>query len=380
MFPASDRFRSRIGKANRWVNEVTWSNGGEWAPVPFVSGTVTRSLTSQVHWTCNLSLADAPRGLNGIQAFNTRMRIRHGIQFASGDVEWLPFGTFRVMTANTSRQSPVTTVTGESYESFLIAAEMQRPIKFRAGNADALLRALVGGTFDEDHILWTIPVAHLKNEPIPSVLVDGSRWALIDGDGSEQSRAISDALGVRIIADAYGGLIVIPVPTLQDAAVGEIEAGKLIDSTTSLTNAGVANTVVAKGASTDGSKVVGPVTVRDNNPASPTYWARPITDGGFGTATFRLTNPLLTTEERLVKAASAKLAQLVGLRQQVAFDGVHNPLTEPGDVWIHDGQLVILDSVTYDLTGRTALQADTRAQATTLDGSVWDLPSTEGGQ
>lgn len=380
---APRRFEDHIGApAVRWVNEVKWSNDGiEWHDARLVSGSVTRSFADKVHWQASLELAGA-----GVRAFwdsinpiSTRIRIRHGIEFAPGDRELINFGLYQVTEAEDSTDSPTTTVSASSFESFLIASELGRPTRFDAGTSDAMIRQACASVFGGSvSVRWDDRVADKSGTAMPPVMLDTTRWDLIDGDSKTDS--VAGALGVRVIADADGGLIVVPVPTLQDAPVGEIRRGRgglLIRKGRQLTQDGVYNEVIASGSSVDGLSV-GPVRVRDTDPNSATYYSRPIIEGGFGPRPFVYTSSLLTSESACTNAARAKLAELIGQRQQVTFDGLHNPLTEPGDVWLVDGDRVILDSVTYDLKG-APLQADTRAQATNSDGSVWDLPDTDDG-
>jgi len=372
----SARFKAHIGQTAQWVTEVTWTNDGiTWLPAALIDGSVTRSLSDSVHWKASLTLGGVDAGWAAIQPLNTRLRIRHGLQFAPGDVELFNFGLYRVTEANQDDLpgSPVE-VEAESYESFVIGAELERPTQFAAGPAsariDQAVRAILG---DSTSIAWDARLADKSDTPVPAVMIDSNRWDVVDGDGSATS--VAGALGARVAADSDGGLLVLPVPTLQDEPVGEIALGPgglLVSSGKQLTADGVANEVVVTGASVDGLSI-GPVIVRDDDPTSATYYARPVSRGGFGRVVYRYTNALLGSTAACVDTAQAKLAERVGLRQQVTFSSGHNPLVEPGDVWLVNGTRVILDSVTYSLSGG-ALEADTRAQAALEDGSLWDVP------
>jgi len=374
----SPRFRDYIGQAVQVVSTVEWTNdGAEWHAADLVSGSVTRSLSSSTHWTTSLTLLGCSADWSSINPLNTRIRIRHGFQYAPGDIELLNFGVYRVTSAEQDDNGGPVSVEGESYESFVIQANLERPTTYRAASANEMLRQVVGPVlgFDPSLITWDPRILDKRDTPIPPVLLESARWDLVDGDSSsgEGSVSVAAAVGARVIADADGGLLVVPVPTLQDPPVGSLEAGGLlVSSSRALTADGVANVVIGTGATLDGV-MVGPVIVKDTDRESPTYWARPITAGGFGEAIYELSSSVITDVNALTAACRAALAQRIGLRQQVTFEGVHNPLTEPGDVWLVAGTRVILDSVTYDLTGAD-LQADTRAQAALSDGTVWDVP------
>jgi hypothetical protein len=373
----SERFKARLGaQATQWANEILWTNDGRtWQTARLVEGTVTRSLSDSVHWKASLTLAGVSADWSSINPLNTRLRLRHGIQFARGDVELLSFGLYRVTSASQGDlPGSVVEVEAESYESFLVGAELERPTTYPATTAgDALRRAAEPVLGDATSISWDPRIEAKSDTSVPEVMIDTTPWDYIDGDGS--STSVAAAIGARVIADADGGLLVIPTPTLQNDPVVEVKRGRgglLVSRSTELTADGVANTVIVTGASVDGLSV-GPVIVRDTDPESPTYYARPISQGGFGPVVYRYTSSLLLTEAQCAEAGRAKLAERIGLRQQVTFDSGHNPLIEPGDVLVVDGVRVILDSVTYSLTGSN-LQADTRAQMALEDGSVWDVP------
>jgi len=209
------------------------------------------------------------------------------------------------------------------------------------------------------------------------VMVEQERWDLIDGQ--ESSGSIAAAIGGRVIADADGGFVVIPVPTLEDAAVADIDpgpGGMLVNSTTELSADDVFNTVVADGSSVEGVAVR--AIVEDKDPLSPTYVYRPVSQGGFGRAVYFYSSPLLDTRAKAYDAARAKLAERLGMRQQVTLDQPHWPLFEPGDVVRVNGAAVILDSVTYDLLGGP-LQAETRTQRATFAGDFWSEPDETDG-
>lgn len=368
MLNASPRFKQSLGGAVRFVTSVEYSNGAEWVPLRLHSGSVTRSYTSTVHWSMQLSVSGAEVALDQLQAFNTRVRIRHGIAFGPGDVELLPFGLYVVTGVSESLSDETVDIQGVSYEHFLINATYTRPRTYRSDSAAYVLGSIVGEVLPESRITWAEGVD--GSTLLPEIVAERERWGLIDG--SSQSQSIANAVGGRVIADAFGNFEVVPVPTLQDQEVWRLGSGHmLINHTRELNSADVFNSVVVTGASVEGL-TVGPVVVEDNDPLSPTYVRRPITAGGFGRKPFFYESQLLTSLEQCEKTAKALLAQRLGARQQVSFDSLHNPLLEPGDVIVAKEHRVILDSVTYDLSG-APLQATTRTTATRLMGDVTEV-------
>ena len=369
---ASVRFQDSIGRSGRWVNDIQWSNDGvTWSPAQLVSGTVTRSLSDQIHWTASLDLVSGPVSLSTINPYSTRVTIRHGRWFGPNDVELLQFGRYRVSETTYDNESGILSVELSSYESFVIDAKFLKPTNINDGSADAVLKYCLNGVFGNVSLYWDPRIAAKRLTPIPGALIDQDRWNVIDGDDNSVAATIAG----RVIADESGGFKVIPVPTLQDDPAAVFNTGELLISReTEQTTEDVANIVVATGASVDGV-TIGPVFLRDDDPKSVTFVDRPINSGGFGQIPYFFTSSTIGSEAPLIEAGRAKLAQLLGLKQSVSWSGTHNPLIEPGDVVLIDGARVILDSVTYDLTGEP-LSAETRTQSTDLLGAVWEV-STE---
>lgn len=371
MRTASARLVDSIGKSGRWVTEVLWSNDGKvWQPAQLVSGTITRSLSDQIHWSASLELAAVDASVAGINPYSTRVKVRHGRWFGPNDTELLQFGVFRVTETAYDKVAKTLSIDLSSFESFVIDSKFLKPARVNDGSADAVLRYVLTGVFGSSvSLFWDERIADKAVTAIPGSLVDQDRWNVVDGDDNSVAAAVAG----RVIADESGGFKVIPVPTLQDDPVGEIKSGPgglLISHESNQSLEDVANVVVATGSSVDGV-TIGPVIIRDNDTTSVTYVNRPIVNGGFGQIPYFFTSSLITSETPLVDAAKAKLAQRLGLKQQVSWSGVHNPLIEPGDVLLVDGDRVILDAVTYDLTGQP-LSAETRTQSANLLGQVWE--------
>lgn len=380
MRDVSQRWKDSIGSVNRWATEVEWSNdnfaytGGT---ARLESGSVTQDSTAQVRWTCSLVLHDAPFGKDGINPFTTRIRIRHGLAYSRTQSELLSLGAYKVMTTSRSRAENGLTITGDSYERFLLNARLRKPWKAPAGSAESRLDRLIHSV----KVLASAPIVWdgVASVWLPSTLIERDRWDAIDG--STGSTSIARTVGGRIFADPQGAFVVRPVPSLEDPTSWAAQAGPggvLVNSTEELTNENTYNEVIANGESTDGeTPAVGPGISADTDPLSLTF-----IDGEFGEKTYFYTSQLLTTLTQCKKTAASMLAPLLGLRQQITFDSLHDPSKEAGDVGLVTGvdgqdERVILDSVTYDLLGGP-LQANTRTTQTRLAGDQAEAPDDTG--
>jgi len=370
MLEASQRFHDQIGTSTRWVTVIEYTNdGATWEALAMTAGTVVRSLSQQIHWTCDVTVTQN----DNVNSTNTRVRIRHGIAYAPGDLELIDFGYYRVASVTPDRQSGTMAIHGESYESFVIRHRLGAPKRYVPNSAQGMLDLIISEVFYEPLMArWrdgTTPTMH-----VPAIQAERERWELVDGKSSSPS--IANAAGARIIADASGGFVVIAVPTLADEPVFEVrsgEGGVLVASAVDQTSEGVANMMVVRGESTEGV-VTATARVADDDPDSPTYFRRKPTAGGFGTVPMFYTSPMIITYAQAERTAKAMLAQRLGVQQTITFDSLHFPLLEPGDVVLirspYDAPMrAILDAVTYSLRGGP-MSADTRTTRSSAAGQV----------
>lgn len=374
MRQVSRRFTALIPSANRWVTACEWTNDGRtWRPADVVAqgSTVTASSTSQVRWSCGLNLIGVPIGADGINGYNTQIRLRHGMD---GE-PLLPFGVYKVTGAKRSSGSPLSlAVTGSSFETYLIRARFTSSRTFRKQSGRQLVTQLITEVLPSAQIAWNVDDAQ-----VPRIIEPRERWALIDGD--RDATSVARSLAARIHTTPEGNWVADPVPSLTDAPVWTAAVGAdgvLISADEELADDGVYNVMVVSGQSTSTAfPPFKPGVAQDLDPLSPTYVGRPVEQGGFGSRPRFYTSQLITSSKQAQTAAQAMLAGYLGQRQKVAFAQLHNPAIEPGDVGIvsaTDGdRRVLLDSVTYALDG-SPLQAETRTTASTLAGSVGEAP------
>lgn len=377
MLNATERFRKQIGTPTRWATVVEYTNDGvTWAPLQLQDGTVTRSLSQQIHWQCDITARED----QGVNCTNTRLRIKHGIVYAPGDVELIPFGYYRVSSVVPDPDTKTMTIRGESYESFIIRHRLGSPKRYRSDSAEGTLNLIIREVFYEDLFARWLPGVD-KNTHLPAIQAERDRWALVDGKADDPS--IANAVGGRVIADPSGGFIVMPVPTLADAPVFTVAAGNggvLISRAVTQTTDGVANMMCVRGESTEGI-VTATARVADDDPNSPTYFRRKPSEGGFGTVPMFYASPLLTTYAQAERTGKAMLAQRLGLQLSITFESLHHPLLEPGDVVLIEtpgepALRAILDAVTYSLRGGP-LQTETRTTRSSLAGQVVTISDTD---
>lgn len=366
-----------------WVPRVEWSSDGrQWSAATYIDGDVTASATSQVRWSCTLTIAaEAPGGTSGITPYGTLVRVWTGIVL-DGSPEWVPLGEYRVVTLSRDRAAGTLTVTCESLESRVIDDRFLVPRTYPAGrSAVALIREL---------ILESVPTAQVsvagdvEDVAAARIVEERDRWAVIDGRNDAPS--LARALGAVVHCTRSGAFIISPPGALTDDpvwTVDEGDGGLLITAGEELSRDGVFNVVVARGATDEtddeGNPIppVGPAIAADTDPTSPTF-----VDGPFGRVPRFYTSPHLKQLWQCNRAAQRMLGQQLGLRKTLSFTAAAHPGLDVSDtvtVRTSSGDLErhVVDSITYPLAGGQ-MQVSTRATSTRLAGELVLAPEQAG--
>lgn len=380
MRAVSQRWREMVAGVTRWQTVVEWSNDGgrTWWPTRYLGGgQVTAAATSQIRWSCDVTIDGAGLGRNGINPYTTRLRILHGM---AGE-PLLPMGRYKVTDAGwSSDYDQAIKIAGSSYEVYVQRARFLRPRTIQPGPARRVLEDLIREVLPDAQISWRGIDPGLQ---VGRIEEPRDRWGIIDGSSS--STSIARALGARVYAGPAGEWIVAPVPTLEDRPVWEAAegvGGVLLTHGEELTDESVYNVVVVNGVSDDGeTPPFAPGIAADQDPLSLTYIGRSPDEGGFGECPRFYASPLIRSTVQAQQAAQGMLAPYLGLKQQVSFTQLHDPSIEPGDVGIvhtrKGPRRVIPDSITYSLDG-APMTFETRTTATRLAGGQIDAPSGSG--
>lgn len=385
----SARFVDQLGASGtpQWVTAVDWSNNGgaDWEPCEFRSGTAECAQTQQWRWSSSITVAEAPYGRGGINPFQTRYRIRRGIRHAPQEQpEMIGLGVYSAISVNrTSERSDEISMTGRSFEHYLIESRLYRPRTIRANSARVVAEQLIREVLPAAIIDWDATLDQFMI--LPQLVSIEDRWNTLAGD--REARSIMQALAARLYTDGDGTWLVRPVRTLQDDAQWTITDGLdgvRLSAEEGLTSEGVYNVEVVTGTPGGGS-VIGPGIARDTDESSLTYVGRSPDEGGFGErAGPEYQSQMVTSMAQANRVAQSRLAAKLGLRRSLSFGMLHNPLMRAGDVGLVKGlddrlDKVILDSVPFDLSSTPGpMVCQTRTTQTRLAGDITDLPSLDG--
>lgn len=375
----------------QWVTEVWWSNDGgrTWTEAQFDAGSCTNSQSSQIRWTSSITISEAPFGIDGINSYHTRFKIKRGIRYSPYEKpELVGMGLYRCKASRRSTtEKGQIELTGESFESYIQRARYVEPRTIRAASARDMIEnprleygkraGLITQVLRDAQFDWHPSID--QEMVIPQLVAVTDRWATIAG--SRDSKSIEQALAARIFTNGDGIWLVRPVPSLQDAPAWVIDedpvTGVSLGAAEELTSDGVYNVEVVTG--TANGTMIGPGIAKDTDPTSPTYVGKAIDDGGFGEiAAPEYQSQMITSKVQCENVARARLANRLGLRRSFSFGMLHDPTKRAGQVGVVRGfdldNKIILDAISFDLGDEPGpMQCQTRTQQTRLAGDLTEI-------
>jgi hypothetical protein len=255
--------------------------------------------------------------------YGNELRLWRGVDFQDGtDPEYVPIGTF-VMT-KVEGDYPTLTVTGKDRMFLVQEARPESALKINRG--------LVYSDVLEDLLRdrlppWVDLEIAPSDETTPTLLYDMAE------DMAEKCHEMAQSLGHMLYMDPMGVGRTVPEPEVEDAMIVatyvEEEGGRLLKVRKVLDTEQTKNVVVATGDSTDAGGVRG--VAYDDNPRSPTYAGEPGQPSKFGRRPYFHTSPLYTSAGMAASGARTILQRVIGLGQELTFEGLPNPAHEAGD-------------------------------------------------
>lgn len=379
---ASKRFEDAMDKSNRWVVDIQYTNDGtNWLPLQYISGTVTRDMTQQVHWQADITCVLD----DNLDNWNSRIQIKYGLWYSRYEQELLPFGYYIVNdTINYDRQAKTMELSLCSIEQLIIDETFDTPTTIATNSADGMIKDVLDdifSTYEYDPVsqaniavpayalAWDEATGQKMYTPMPSIPGATSRWDVIDGQ--EDSPSVAKAVSCRFIADADGcAFTMLPIPQVTDAPVMEINTGEaLVTRQDSFDNSNIYNKIIASGQNVNGT-TFGPIILTDQNPLSPTQYSQGLATSGRN-RTLTYTSPMITSAVQLQELAQTQLGMHVGAALSVTFTSTNRMLLVPGDTISIDGSNLLIDAIEYDLTG--SISCTVRAQTKDLSGILIDV-------
>lgn len=344
-WPVSEDYQTVIAGPHRVQRVADVIVGGTVAyrDLPVTGGRITVDSRQRVRRQCSLTItptlpigAYEVRGalattLTGIDATHPlrwtgpEIRIRHGVTFPDGLVEWIPAGVFRIDSGMGSllEDQPVQ-ATGASRESWLIDDNRDGGTYTTTGGlATSLIRARILATAADAQVL----ISTRRDRVVPaSSADDADAWATVE--------RLARSIGAVAYCDADGRFIVTDQPSKDSQPVALLKPGA--DGTLVSAHGGGSRTDVVTGVSVTGATPTGasaPVwaVAYNDDVTSPTRRGDP-SAGMFGWRVLQMTDGSLTSPDDCHRMAVAELAKRSGVATGVDLTAVPMPHLEALDV------------------------------------------------
>lgn len=345
-WPVSEDYQTVIAGPHQVQRVADVIVGGvvTYRDLPVTGGTITVDSRQRVRRQCSLTITPTlPIGtyevrgalatnLNGIDGTHPlrwtgpEIRVRHGVVFPNGLVEWVPVGVFRIDGGMGSllQDQPVQ-VTGASRESWLIDDNRDGGTYTTTGGlATSLIRTRILATAANAEVL----ISTRRDRVVPaSSADDADAWATVE--------RLARSIGAVAYADADGRFIVTDQPSKETAEpVALLKPGT--DGTLVSAHGGGSRADVVTGVSVTGATPTGataPVwaAAYNDDSTSPTRRGDP-SAGLFGWKVLQMADSSLTSEDDCRRMAVAELAKRSGVAAGVDLTAVPMPHLEALDV------------------------------------------------
>lgn len=322
-----------------------------------VDGAVSASLTSRVTRTLDMTVRPelfpaAPTDL--MSPYASVLRISSGIGYPDGSREIFPIFTGRVVDVDRTGDGGVQ-ITGEDLAADVIGFEFEQPQASLAGSPIPLeIRRL---------ILQALPSATFGTDDVPSGEVPVLIW---DTDRGKALDELAEAVTGRWYALGDGSFVTRRYPYTTGTPVASLvdeSGGLVVTASRSVTRAGTANSITVVSERMDGTDPVR-VTVRDNDPASPTQFG-----GLYGRVSKVINVQTPLTQADAQQLAIEQLAAHTALVEQWSLSLVPDHTLEPGDTidvsYRQVSSTQVLDRLVYPL-GLSQMSAQTRASVSPI--------------
>lgn len=373
VYGVSGGFLAALASSNmQSVVQVTTSTGVE---LTVVGGSVSMDSTRDIGRTCQLEISpnetlDADAIFNLVRQPGLEITVRRGLTYDVLDIETgrtvpttelVPLGVFSTDSAEQSKSKQATVRWDGSDRSKKISRNrFLDPYQIEAGTSLA-----AAGTALLHSRLATVAVdfSNVTDTVGANIVFEAGA----NSDPWKAARNLFSDYGYDLRFDGLGvaRAVTIPDPATMDTDFdfGDGDTSLVLDGNAKASLDGVYNGVIATG---EGTSVETPVRaeVWDTDPSSPTYYL-----SGFGRVPYFFSSPLLTTQDRAVKAATTLLAKVKGRFQKLAWPSIVNAALEPLDIvtvtyWGKTTKCVI-DSLTVPLSPSESMSANARETSIT---------------
>ncbi len=296
-----------------------------------------------------------------LSPYDAEIKPWRGVVLPSGRVEMVPHGVFRITNSVVSDGPRGITIDLTGLDrSVVYQTNFPGPVTISAGtpveDAIELLLARVNAGFSWQPWITGFTVGPLLYD------ADDQAW--------DSALTLSESVGGWLHHDRDGA----PVLEPYGSSATSVSQGFLITKVSRDEDSDeIHNSVVMESADTGAGLIS--VTVRDDDPNSPTYVGGPM-----GERQLTVVNPHLGTVGQAEQAATARLVQELGRSQTVSFSCVPDPQADVGDAYtVHQPKVgvvqrrVVLASIDISLDVESEMTVVARRSVVAPDGSLVPL-------
>ncbi len=339
VYPASDAFIQALSHSHRMVADVLLLRGGDVTTVPFVGGTVTATYNAQVGRTATVIMEHNWYEVLGLTSLTDVVMIRTGIP----SYEMVPLITGRIDAIEDDPTTGLVTLSVVDRAADVIRALFEIPWQVTAGHSSTAVMTQMIQDVDPGFAVAVGPGV-VDHETVGSVYEEDRGGALDEIARGFNAIWLATRTGSFLIAsNPYQGAAVDSGIIVRNGASGTIR-----EATNTVSRQAVTNSVTVVSEPTTSGLAPIRVTVRDDDPGSPTFWGGP-----FGKQNCVIRNDTLTTTAQVGAYADRILRQSLAMVHSWHITTPHFPLLDPLDVFttVYDGaeQLQVVVSIDYPL-------------------------------
>ncbi len=353
VYPASDALIQALSHSHRMVADVLLIRGGDITAVPFVGGTVSATYSAQVGRTGTVIMERGYYEALTISTLTDVVMIRTGIP----GIEMVPLMTGRVDSIQNDHTSGVVTLSILDRAADVVRALFETPWSVNEGQSTIAVMTQMIQDVNPD---FTVTIG-------PGVVDDTTPAGAFEEDRGGALDELAAGINAVWLATRTGSFLIASNPYRGAAVDSGIvvrngSTGTIREATDTVSRSAVKNSITVISENVASGRPPIRVTVRDDDPSSPTFWGGP-----FGKQNCIIRNDTLTNRIAAEEYAARLLSQSLAMVHSWTISTPHFPLLDPLDVFttVYNGdtQSQVVVSVDYPLLAPDATTISSRELA-----------------
>lgn len=339
VYPASDALIAALAHSHRMVADVLLIRGSEITPVPFVGGSVSATYNAQVGRTGTIGMEQNYYQNLAVSTLSDVVMVRTGIP----TIEMVPIMTGRVDAIQHERTTGAVNLSIVDRGADIARALFETPWAVAEGQSTIDVMTAMIQDVDPSFVV----------EVGPGVVDDDTTAGNYEEDRGSALDELAKGINAVWLATRTGSFLIASNPYKGTAIASGITIrngvdGTIREATDTVSRSVVRNSVTVVSESLFRGSSPVRVTVRDDDPLSPTRWGGP-----FGKQNCIIRNDTLRSYAAAQDFARRLLNQSLAMVHSWQITTPHFPLLDPLDVFdtVYNGDTLVqvVESVDYPL-------------------------------